>query len=67
MAQFVLKIERNWSHTIGARGFYDFRSPSLIMAPVATQQALLSVFPIVFFVTVSRHAIHDDNIVELAG
>ena len=28
---------------------------------------LLSVFPIVLFVTVSRHAVHDDNIVEFAG
>ena len=28
---------------------------------------LLSVFPIVLFVMVSRHAIHDDNMVELAG
>ena len=32
-----------------------------------TQHALLSVFPIVLFVTVSHHAIHHDNIVELAG
>ena len=32
-----------------------------------TQHALLSVFPIVLFVTVSRHAIQHDNIVELAG
>ena len=32
-----------------------------------TQHALLSIFPIVLFVTVSRHAIHVDNIVELAG
>ena len=36
MAQFVLKIEK-LSHIMGARGFYDLRSPSPIMAPVDAQ------------------------------